>query len=974
MKGHSLSSVRHLKPTILATLLSLVFPTMATGTTETFTTSLTDSSYTYNDYDSLESTATNGMFYASGGKSQNVKLANITNIQSKNYTFRLSYPAAGGTAPAYQTVTLDGIGKISSSNGLIFSTSGYAASSKNTAFQSINVYADELYIEKNSTTPVNGASPFYKGAIDLSSGGYQTITGSIGKISIGSKAGTSSNTAISASGRGTNSAYEFASQTIHAAIGQIGSESSRFDTGILANFNANQTIDKVGSLYASKYGIVAYRNEYGNNGISGDTGQRINSIDTVNVDGTGQVIGLYNWSDTGNKYSGMQYIGVTKDITVQGTTAAVAMHNIGGLQLVESKNRNGVTISASGGSKNLAVNINPNINNTTHNVITETQLKGNFNIEQGDLVVAAPHKYNVATPLPDSMSVLHFSSGNWGNTTTLADNLTIQIAAGNNAEQDNTRLKMTNGSIAVNKNNVIDVRGVFHGTGTLVYRQVKEITPAPVPSPVVPPSSLDADDTDSPGEQLPEKYPFPFPQEEPYHVVDNGTRGGMYLDKIYRVNGTQDTGANSRLDIRVEGINADEITSHADAFWLLRSAANGIFANSGIKNMEMSQVLSNGKKAAGRVYLPEGLVHKYSTLWYFEETDKVEDRDNTYQTIDGKDPTDPDGDDYFKYEGNIIDFVDEITDSVIDEETSTMTGLASIPASNYFIWRQDLETLSQRLGDVREYPRQDGDWVRVYGGQNKYNKGKHYFRNDFWALQLGYDTPVENEDGTGNWIMGGALSYTDGISHLRYGGDGDSWMLTGALYGTWHNEEGDYFDLIGKVSRMHNRFKVISEEYTYRTKAHHSNWAFSLSAEYGKRFLDKDNGYFVQPQVQLQVGRINGYKYTTDNGIHVDQKAVDSVIGRAGLALGRKLEDGTWFIRADILREFDGKANASYRLEGGLPNHTRIDFRDTWGEVSLGSTWKLDQKSFAYAQLKKSFCSDVETEYRLDIGYRHMFD
>ncbi len=963
MKEHSLFSIRNLKPTILTTLLSLAFPTLATGATETFTTSLTDSSYIYNDYVSLESTAANGMFYVSGGKSQDVKLENIANIESAGITFRLDYPSGSGTAPAYQTVTLDGIGKVSSSNGQIFSTTGFAGSSKNNAFQSIDVHADELYIARNSTAMTGGASPFYKGVIDLSTGGFQTITGSIGKISIGSNTGTYGGTAISASGRGTNSVYEFASQTIHAAIGQIGSESSRFATGILANFNANQTIDKVGSLYASKYGIVAYRNEYGNNGIGGDTGQRINSIDTVNVNGTGQVIGLYNWSDTGNKYSGMQYVGVTKDITVQGTTAAVAMHNIGGLQIVESRNRDGVTISASGGGKTLAVNINPNINNTTHDVITETQLIGNFNIEQGDLVVAAPHKYNVTTPLPDSMSVLHFSSGNWGGTTTLADNLTIQIAAGNNAEKDNTRLKMTNGSIAVNKNNVIDVRGVFHGTGTLVYKQVKEITPAPVPSPVVPPASADAG---TPGEQLPEKYPYPFPQEKPYHVVDNGTRGGMYLDKIYRLNGTQDTGANSRLDIRVEGISADDIPGHADAFWLLRSAANGIFANSGIENVQMSPLLPNGKKAAGRIYLPEGLVHKYSTFWYFEETDKVEDRDNTYQTINGKDPTDPDSGDYFKYEGNIIDFA--------DEETSTMSGLASIPASNYFIWRQDLETLSQRLGDVREYPRQDGDWVRVYGGQNKYNKGKHYFRNDFWALQLGYDTPVENEDGTSNWIMGGALSFTDGISHLRYGGDGDSWMLTGALYGTWHNEKGDYFDLIGKVSRMHNRFTVISEDYSNRTKARHSNWAFSVSAEYGKRFLDKDNGYYVQPQVQLQLGRINGYKYRTDNDIHVNQKAVDSVIGRAGLALGRKLEDGTWFIRADILREFDGKVNASYSLEGGLPNRTRNDFRDTWGEVSLGNTWKLDQKSFAYAQLKKSFCSDVETEYRLDIGYRHMFD
>ena len=58
--------------------------------------------------------------------------------------------------------------------------------------------------------------------------------------------------------------------------------------------------------------------------------------------------------------------------------------------------------------------------------------------------------------------------------------------------------------------------------------------------------------------------------------------------------------------------------------------------------------------------------------------------------------------------------------------------------------------------------------------------------------------------------MGGALSYTDGDSDLKNGGDADNWMLTGAVYGTWHNEKGHYVDLVGKVTRMHNKYKVIS--------------------------------------------------------------------------------------------------------------------------------------------------------------------
>lgn len=78
----------------------------------------------------------------------------------------------------------------------------------------------------------------------------------------------------------------------------------------------------------------------------------------------------------------------------------------------------------------------------------------------------------------------------------------------------------------------------------------------------------------------------------------------------------------------------------------------------------------------GRVYLQEGLVHKYSTRWYFENTEDVEYRDNSHLTANEKDPTKSDGGDYFKYEGNIL--------KIDDEETSTMAGVDSSYISNYF--------------------------------------------------------------------------------------------------------------------------------------------------------------------------------------------------------------------------------------------------------------------------------------------------
>lgn len=222
--------------------------------------------------------------------------------------------------------------------------------------------------------------------------------------------------------------------------------------------------------------------------------------------------------------------------------------------------------------------------------------------------------------------------------------------------------------------------------------------------------------------------------------------------------------------------------------------------------------------------------------------------------------------------------------------------------------------------------------------------------------------------------MGGALSYTDGDSDLKNGGDADNWMLTGAVYGTWHNEKGHYVDLVGKVTRMHNKYKVISDEREFETKGSNSNWAYSISAEYGRRFRNRENGYFAEPQIQMTLGRIEGSDYKTNNGIHIEQDSINSAIGRIGVAFGRQLEKGSYFIRLDGLHEFDGKMESTFREDNGSPNRSHIDFSDTWGEVSVGGNWQFDRKSFGYAQVKRSFAADIETQYRVDIGIRYLLD
>lgn len=161
--------------------------------------------------------------------------------------------------------------------------------------------------------------------------------------------------------------------------------------------------------------------------------------------------------------------------------------------------------------------------------------------------------YTGTRPLEKGLSILNFSRNEYGDTITLSDNIDILIKAGNNTEKDNTRLKLSNAKIAMNKNNRIDVRGAFQGNGTIVYNNVRKIE-------VKDPIHFDSegniindviDDNENNG-----KYPS---KTEDYYVVDNGTKGGVYLDKIYKANGTKDNGINSSLDI---SINAKKKMAH----------------------------------------------------------------------------------------------------------------------------------------------------------------------------------------------------------------------------------------------------------------------------------------------------------------------------------------------------------------------------------------------------------------------------
>lgn len=838
---------------------------------------------------------------------------NINSISSDNQVF---YVETKTNSPIVQTVNIKHVNKITAENS-VFEVHGTTVNDPDKiSKQIVNANIDEIVLTGNN-------SNIYSGDIVINNqGGIQEINGRIDKISISNpilSTGASSygNAAIYTVSASTgNPDLDASSQNINAVIGQIGDADARFGGGIISQQGALQHVKYVGKIYAQKWGIATSMADIGN-----QTVDYVGDIDVYSTDSDAS--GIYNSSDTGNyDYIGSQKISVGNSIKADGVNGAVALYNAAGRQDIISLNHGGVDIWG----KTYSVYIKPYVYNNTHTVDTRTTMKGNFNILNGDIKVLAPTRLN--KPEPDNSSTLHFVQGDaytavdsvsganivkYDNTLVLDDDVNIILEAGNNDTKDNTRLILGDTSnpsdqgynIVMGSNSKIDAQGSFLGNGTITYK-LNQVGAG-------------------------------------YEVSGNG----VLLHKVNKANDNK----NTVLNVKVGDIanNSDKFASTEEAFDVLKDAANHIFVEEGIENIGVSgQILENGKNNAGKVFLEEGLVHNYYANYFFDEADNV--GTNAAMNEHG-----------YKYQGDIL--------AVKDKETSTMGSIDSAAMLNYFAWREEVETISQRLGEVRDLPKLDGEWIKVFASQTEYDEGNNYFRNNYRSVALGYDRKLKDS----KWTLGGMFSYTDGESDLANGGEGDSWIATGAVYGTHLTDNGEYIDLIGKVSRMHTGFKSISDSGSMITNGNSSNWAYALSAEYGHRYEDK-KGYFIDPQLQLTYGKINSADYTTDNGINIEQDAINSLIGRIGVAVGRKLDNGSYFARLDAKREFCGELTSKFSQSSGDSNIGRADMKDSWYELSVGGTCNFDKDTTGYFQVKRSFDADLQTKYRVDLGLRYTFN
>ena len=294
----------------------------------------------------------------------------------------------------------------------------------------------------------------------------------------------------------------------------------------------------------------------------------------------------------------------------------------------------------------------------------------------------------------------------------------------------------------------------------------------------------------------------------------------------------------------------------------------------------------------------------------------------------------------------------------VNETNAAVSDLASI---SLMTWRQENNDMNKRLGELRDSKGEHGTWARMARGESKY--GAQNVKNQYNYYQVGYDEKLSTNP---NWTVGVALTRTEGNSTFATG-TGENKHTGFALYGSYLGDNGSFIDLIAKYARLDNEFNATAGigNGDYKTNG------YSLSAEYGKRFT-KDNGFWIEPQVELTYGTVGSVDYLTSKGANVHQDGMDSLVGRLGFSLGKNIKQGNVYVRASYLYDFDGDTKAIYTKED-VARSFEQDLGGGWWEVGVGTNLNLSDATHLYFDVEKTYGGNVATPWQWNAGVRWSF-
>ena len=295
-------------------------------------------------------------------------------------------------------------------------------------------------------------------------------------------------------------------------------------------------------------------------------------------------------------------------------------------------------------------------------------------------------------------------------------------------------------------------------------------------------------------------------------------------------------------------------------------------------------------------------------------------------------------------------------------DTPHMRGIRSAVVGNINAWRTLADDMYRPR--VLQQGEPTGIWARIGGGKYSYSGSGIDTATDYTRIQGGYDAKISR-----GWTVGGQVSYLRGSEDYVFDGSGKVKSFSVGAYGLKDLGKDQYVHVETQVGRVSNDFTArneIGEAMSGDTKSN----AYSIGVRYGKT-LKYDNGFYVEPQAQLNFTHFGGRNFNVGN-VSVNQSGVNSTSGKLGLELGKQFGHGNLYTRFAAGHAFTGNVKTAF-ASGSVTKLTEQDLKGTWTELAFGGRYGFNSNNSVFADVATGLSGDYQADWGVNAGFTHKF-
>lgn len=297
--------------------------------------------------------------------------------------------------------------------------------------------------------------------------------------------------------------------------------------------------------------------------------------------------------------------------------------------------------------------------------------------------------------------------------------------------------------------------------------------------------------------------------------------------------------------------------------------------------------------------------------------------------------------------------------------------------SNVSLASYALATDLDRFHDRRDQshftsPDKTGLWVRYRYAKTGFDGA---FETDANMIQVGVDHDISTADS--RKYVGLSFDYTRGDTEFDgISGNGDNDRYAVNAYYSVLADCGGYADFVAKIGHIGSDYDLRNSEGS-DIGSELSQTFYGVSAEFGWKY-DFTPSFFIEPQAQFQLMRIEGDSFATDGGIRAEIDDMNSLIGRLGVrsglsfSLNDNLPKSSVYALADVLHEFNG--DSDFRAMGlSTSLEENESGTQTWYDVGLGAALNITERSAVHLDAKYIFGGDYDSSWAVNAAVRYAF-